>query len=95
MSNTLQTALTFPIAMGIISAMILSGPILYQQVSLAHDFQSDAIRLSIENQEILEQVSALFGNRVVSVTAASPERMHFMISAVSDSAELMIEGVVT
>ncbi len=94
MSNTLQASLTFPVAMGILSAMILSGPILYQQVSISASFQSDAIRMSTENQEILEQVTAVLGTREVFVTAASPERMHFMIRAIQDSAELLIEGVI-
>ena len=93
MSHTLQTAIAFPIVMGILVIVLSGGPILYQEASTSASFHRDAVLLSLDNHKVISQNTIEVDGQVMMITCSSPERMHSFVRAISDSATLLIEGV--
>ncbi len=95
MSHTLETAIAFPLVFAGIVMLISAGPLLYKETADAAVFHVDAIEKSIENHSIYIICELENGDKTNKIVCTSPERMHFFIRAVEDSAKLLFEGVTT
>ena len=95
MSHTLETAIAFPIVFAGIVMLISAGPVLYKETADAADFQVAAVRESVENRSIYATYKLENGDKSNEIVCTSPERMHFLVRAVEDSAKFLIEGVTT
>lgn len=93
MSHTLQTAITFPVLTGCIVFILTTGPIFYQEADISARLHCEAIDCSLKNTATLLQTQIQVEDRSIQITCASPEKMHFLVRAVCDSAILLLEGV--
>jgi hypothetical protein len=95
MSHTLETAIAFPIVFAGIVMLISAGPILYKETADAAVFHVAAVRKSIDNHSLYATYKLENGVTSNEIVCTSPERMHFFVRAVEDSAKFLIGGVTT
>lgn len=93
MPHTLETAITFPIVLSGIVLLLSAGPVLYKETADAAAFHVSAVRLSNANHRIYALDIVNYYTDSIEVVSTSPERMHFFIRAVEDSAKIIIQGV--
>lgn len=93
MSHTLQTAIAFPVALGSIALMIAVGPILYSKTNRSAKIHYNYLEEQTENVLIYTHDQISCDDRTVNVALTSPERMHHLVRAVSDTITLIGEGV--
>lgn len=93
MSHTLQTAIAFTVAFGSIALMLTVGPILYSEASRSARIQYKYLQRQTENVLIYSQDQIICDDRTVDVALTSPERMHHLVRAVSDTITLIGQGV--
>lgn len=93
MSHTLQTAIAFPIAFGSIALMLTAGPILYSEASRSAQIHYDYLEKQTENVMIYSNDHITCNGRNIDVALTSPERMHHLVRAVSDTFTLIGKGV--
>ena len=95
MSHTLETAITFPIVLSAIIILISAGPVLYEETVNTAKFQLYAVRQAISNDDIYFKNDVIYEGVSYKIVSTSPERMHFFIRAIEDSAKIIIGGVVS
>jgi len=93
MSHTLQTAIAFPVAFGSIALLLTAGPILYSEASRSARIHYDYLEKQADNVNIYSEDNINCDGRNISVALTSPERMHHLVRAVSDTITLIGEGV--
>jgi len=93
MSHTLQTAIAFPVAFGSIALLLTVGPVLYSEVSRSARIHYDYLEKQTENVFIYSKDHITRDGRNIGVSLTSPERMHHLVRAVSDTITLIREGV--
>jgi hypothetical protein len=93
MSHTLQTAIAFPVAFGSIALLLTVGPILYSSTNCSARIHYDYLEKQTSNVMIYINDQISYDDRTVNVALTSPERMHHLVRAVSDTITLIGEGV--
>lgn len=93
MPHTLETAITFPIVLSGIVLLLSAGPFLYKETADAASFHVSAVRQANTNHWIYYLDTIAYQTDSMEVVYTSPERMHFFIRAVEDSAKIIIQGV--
>lgn len=93
MSNTLQTAIAFPIVLSGIAFLISAGPVLYAETAEAAAFQVASIRFSVDNRHIYDTENITCEDKTYKIACTSPERMHFLVRTVEDAGRIIMEGV--
>lgn len=93
MSHTLQTAIAFPIAFGAIVLLLTAGPVLYSEVSQSARIHYDYLEKQTANVIIYSNDHITSDERSMDIALTSPERMHHLIRAVSDTFTLIGKGV--
>jgi hypothetical protein len=93
MSHTLQTAIAFPVAFGTIALLLTAGPVLYSEASRSAQIHYDYLEKQTKNVLIYSQDHITCDGRDIDVALTSPERMHHLVRAISDTITLIGEGV--
>ncbi len=93
MSHTLQTAIAFPVALGSVALLITIGPILYSEANRSARIHYNYLEEQKENVLIYTQDKISCDDRSVNVALTSPERMHHLVRAASDTLTLIGKGV--
>jgi len=93
MSHTLEIAIAFPIVLSSILLLLSAGPVMYEKTAQAAEFHVSSIDTSIHNGSIYGKKTLVYENESYEIVCTSPERMHFLVRAIEDSAKIIIEGV--